>query len=146
MNNLAKLAFAALLLASCSREGDLIGSYEADRYHFLEIAPRIVFQRTGFASGCTLELNEDSSFVFKTCGNVQEGYWSVQANSLILDVHSNRWRTDSLHEHGFNGLWPKPCFSRSFSIDGDHLIHLHKRNPDIEGDYRVFTRLKKIQD
>jgi len=146
MNYLANFAWATLLLASCSREDDLIGTYEADRYHFLEMAPLSVFQKTGFAAGSTLALNEDSSFVFMTCGNIQEGYWSIQADSLILDVHSNRWRTDSLQEHGFNGHWPKPCFSSAFGIDGDHLIHLQKRNPDIDGDYRVFTRLKKIQD
>ena len=146
MNYLANFACAAILLASCSREDDMIGTYEADRYHFLEMAPMSVLQKTGFAAGSTLELNEDSSFVFMTCGNIQEGYWSIQADSLILDVHINRWRIDSLQEHGFNGRSPKPCFSSAFSIDGDHLIYLHKRNPDIEGDYRVFTRLKKIQD
>ena len=84
----------------------MIGTYETDRYHFLEMAPLSVFQKTG----------------------------------------SNRWRTDSLQEHGLNGRWPEPCFSSAFGIEGDHLIHLHKGNPDIEGDYRVFTRLKKIQD
>ncbi|HSF88380.1 MAG TPA: hypothetical protein VLA46_03125 [Saprospiraceae bacterium] len=146
MNYLANFSWATLLLTSCTSEGDMIGTYEADRYHFLEMAPLSVFQKTGFASGATLELNEDSSFVYKTCGNVQEGYWSIHADSLILDVQSNRWRTDSLQEHGFNGRWPQPCFNTAFSIDGDDLIHLHNRNPDMEGDYRVFTRLKKIKD
>lgn len=146
MKNLVKLAFATLLLVSCSREDDLIGKYEADRYHFLEMAPRSIFQKTGFAAGCTLELKEDSSFVYKTCGNVMEGYWSTKEDSLILDIDSNKWRTDSLQEHGYFGRWPKSCLSKTFSIDGQHLIHLYNGNSDIEGDYRVFTRLKKIED
>lgn len=146
MNYLANFAWAAILLASCSREIELIGTYEADRYHFLEMAPLSVFQKTGFAAGSILALNEDSSFVFMTCGNIQEGYWTIQADSLILDIHSNKWIVDSLQEHGYNGRWPKPCYSQVFSIEGDHLLQLRNANPDIEGDYRVFTRLKKIED
>ena len=147
MNYLANFAWAAILLASCSREDDMIGTYEADRYHFLEMTPKVIFEKTGFVANCTLELNEDSTFVYrKTCNSIMEGYWRIQSDSLILDIHNHIWKVDSLQENGFNGRWPKSCYSEMFSIKGDHLLQIRNENPDIEGDYRVFTRLKKIQD
>ena len=87
MNYLANFACAAILLASCSREDDMIGTYEADRYHFLEMTPKVIFEKTGFVANCTLELNEDSTFVYrKTCNSIMEGYWRIQSDSLILDI------------------------------------------------------------
>ena len=56
MNYLANFACAAILLASCSREDDMIGTYEADRYHFLEMTPKVIFEKTGFVANCTLDL------------------------------------------------------------------------------------------
>lgn len=146
MKNLLILVFASLLVASCSREDDLIGTYETDRYNYMVMVSKNIFQKTSFSAGNTIELNEDSSFVYKTCGNIMEGYWTIKSDSLILDIHSNNWRVDSLQEHGYFGRWPKTCYSQTFSIKGDHLLQIRNENPDIEGDYRVFTRLKKIEE
>src|SRR5688572_12858034 len=99
MKYLVKLAFVTLLFASCSKDEDLIGTYETDRYNKVEMVSKNIFQKTSFSAGNTIELNEDSSFIYKTCGNVMEGYWSIISDSLILDIQSNKWRADSLQEH-----------------------------------------------
>lgn len=146
MKPLLFLSILTLILSACSKDENLIGTYTSDRYNFLEMASKSLFQKTGFSAGCTIELNEDSSFVYTTCGNIMKGYWTIQVDSLILDIHSNKWIVDSLQIHGYKGRWPKSCYSQVFSIEGDHLLQLRNENPDIEGDYRVFTRLKKIED
>ncbi len=141
------LFIIAIILVSCSKEEVLIGRYEADRYSFLEMAPKSMFQKTGFVANCTLELKGDSTFVYhRTCNTAMEGYWSIKSDSLILDVHSHKWIVDSIQETGINGHWLKSCFSETFRIEGDHPFQIRNEDPAIEGDYRAFTRLKKLED
>lgn len=136
-----------IIFTSCSKEVELIGSYKADRYSFLEMAPKNIFQKTGFVANCTLELKDDSTFVYhRTCNTAMEGYWSIKSDSLILDVYSHKWIVDSIQKNGINGHWLKSCFSETFRIEGDLLFQIRNEDPAIEGDYRVFTRLKKLED
>jgi hypothetical protein len=129
-----------ILLNSCSREADFTGIYETDKYSLAEKASKNIFTKTGFVVGSKLELKDDSTFLYQTCGNRMEGHWHILNDSLILDVDSNLWRSDSLQEVGLFGRMPGADFDLTFQINGDCLVQV-KRPNDGQGAY--FLRLKK---
>ncbi len=51
-----------------------------------------------WAIGSILNLEKDSTFYMKNCGNVLEGKWKVEKDSLLLFIDSNRFVIDSLNE------------------------------------------------
>ena len=51
-----------------------------------------------WATGSTLNLEKDSTFFMKNCGNILEGKWGVKKDSLLLFINSNRFVIDSLNE------------------------------------------------
>jgi hypothetical protein len=60
-----------------------------------------------FSIGSELRINVNSTFLYTTCGNIISGTWTASRDSLFLHAKTNRWRNDSLNQHGFNGEWPK---------------------------------------
>lgn len=60
-----------------------------------------------FFVGSELSLNPDSTFTYKTCGNIMTGLWRYYNDSLLLIANTNRWRSDSLNRYGYQGQWPK---------------------------------------
>ena len=60
-----------------------------------------------FFVGSELILNPDSTFTYKTCGNIITGNWKCNHDSLLLLAKTNRWRSDSLNKFGYQGKWPK---------------------------------------
>lgn len=51
-----------------------------------------------WGTGSTLNLEKDSTFFMKNCGNILEGKWKVENDSLLLFASSNRFVIDSLNE------------------------------------------------
>ena len=56
--------------------------------------------------GGAIEIKEDSTFYYQTCGNIVTGNWRLKKDTLYLFSESNRWRNDSLHLNGFEGRHP----------------------------------------
>jgi hypothetical protein len=113
-----------LIFTSCNRDNKII----IGKYKFIEtskIERMWLYLTSGinhFFVGCEIELNNDSSYVYKTCGNIIKGNWKVSNDSLFCFIKSNRWRNDSLDKFGFNGKWPKISDKPTiFKIDGKYL-------------------------
>ena len=51
-----------------------------------------------WAIGSILNLEKDSTFYMKNCGNILEGKWKVKKDSLLLFINSNRFVIDSLNK------------------------------------------------
>jgi hypothetical protein len=105
-----------------------------------EKASKNIFRKTGFVVGSELELKDDSTFHYQTCGNRMEGHWHILNDSLILDVDSNLWRSDSLKEVGLFGRMPGTDFDLAFKINGDCLVQV--KVPD-DTKVAYYLRLKK---
>jgi hypothetical protein len=104
----------------------LAGTYESPDYSFFEKVYYTFLNPTFIFAGTTLELEDDSSFHKTTCGIITTGDWSIEADTLLLHIKTNRWRNDSLHQHGFNGEWPKlPSHPEKYIIDGKMLRQRH---------------------
>ena len=118
---------------------ELTGTYQSPNYSIFDKVYYNLLQRTSFAVGTTLELKEDSSFHLTTCGNIITGNWSVNADTLLLHATTNRWRNDSLQQHGFNGEWPRlGSQPEKYLIDGKMLRQRYR----IED--RVIFDLEKV--
>jgi hypothetical protein len=82
---------------------------------------------TSYTVGSELQVNEDSSYCYITCGNIMTGTWKIKDDSLMLMMETNRWRNDSLNEHGFNGKWPEVYMKPfGFKITGNCLTTVQK--------------------
>ena len=51
-----------------------------------------------YTVGNTVKLNEDSTFMYSTCGIIQKGTWITSKDTLFLNVKSSVWRNDSLRQ------------------------------------------------
>lgn len=108
MKKYCLIVFLFILLVSCSNQNDLVDKYETVKpnrlkwmwYYYIE-------GYRGYASGTELTLKEDSTFHLITCGNIIDGTWHCNDDSLYLSVDSNKWRKDSLQKHGYNGKCPQ---------------------------------------
>ena len=84
------------------------GKYSYIKWTQLEVAWLSVTKGIHhFFVGSELILNPDSTFKYKTCGNLMTGYWKCKNDSLLLLAKTNRWRSDSLNKYGYHGKWPK---------------------------------------
>ncbi len=73
------------------------------------------------------------------------GKWHVRSDSLFLIMQTNRWRIDSLHEHGWKGTHPKAAGEARFVINGDRLIEYGKAT--IKGkSWNVIDELEQVND
>ena len=45
--------------------------------------------------GSSLKLKEDSTFIYKTCGNLINGTWKTENDSLRLSITQNMLKVDS---------------------------------------------------
>lgn len=142
LNTITYTIITFFLLAACSRKIEVIGIYNTDRYSRAEKFSKSIVNKTWFVVGSSLEVNEDSTFHYQTCGNIMDGNWHIQRDSLVLDIDSNRWRSDSLQENGLLGRKPGSDFDLTFKINGDCLIQIKKPKDGI-GSY--YLRLKKAE-
>jgi len=132
------------LFSTCSTYGqDLVGTYQSERPNLLKMAWKYVVQGYDhFFVGSELHLKRDSSFRMITCGNIMTGNWYAESDTLYLKHETNRWRDDSLHQHGFNGEWPESVkYTEKVIYNDDKLIF----NTKLEGDQKAYDVLEKIK-
>jgi hypothetical protein len=103
------LATFFFLNCSAQEKGSIqTGKYSYIKWTQLEMAWISVTKGIHhFFVGSELVLNCDSSFTYKTCGNIMTGIWKYNNDSLSLIANSNRWRSDSLDKYGYQGKWPE---------------------------------------
>ena len=69
------LIYSFLFLVSCKSDNAIkIGSYQSVRFNKFELGILYVFKGIkGAYVGCKIELKNDSSFVYTTCGSIMNG-------------------------------------------------------------------------
>jgi len=103
------VVFFCITLIACETDRSIkIGTYQYVRYNKIQWIWLYYFHGIkSYNVGSELILEKDSLFIYTTCGNIIKGKWNTHKDSLFLNIKSNRWRSDSLNLHGFNGTWPK---------------------------------------
>lgn len=48
--------------------------------------------------GTSIELKKDSSYIYTTCGNIEEGIWKMNGNKIVLKCQEKKMRIDSLND------------------------------------------------
>lgn len=100
-----------LISISCSsvkKKQVLIGHYESKTYTVFQ---RIVMQMKNqtYVLQSNLELNNDSTYTFRSCGNIISGTWQViHCDTLVLYCTNNKFRNDSLNKVKIASCGTKP--------------------------------------
>lgn len=141
MKTACLIIFLICSVLACSKpDFEIIGNYQTPHYNLFENLA-FALKRKKHTIGCSLEVNNDSTFTYKTCGNIISGTWTTKSDSLLLSVISNRWRNDSLAVNGYNGTFPnistKPIIFRIKNPYLDQELTPIFSNPTI------INRLKK---
>jgi hypothetical protein len=90
----------SLLFLKCSTQNSVLsltGKYVSKKYNFIDK----MFMRLNSESNVVnsdLTLNNDSSYIYNTCGNIIKGKWQVKRDSLILFCYENNYRNDSINK------------------------------------------------
>jgi hypothetical protein len=116
------------MLLGCKNDHQIkIGSYKSVTYNKFDFAFQYLFKGINSAFvGSEINLKNDSSFVYTTCGNIMKGSYYVKNDSLFLKVKSNRFRIDSLNDKGINGHFATvPINPIKFKIDNEYLFQIH---------------------
>lgn len=104
----------------------VVGKYRSVSTGLLKERYEYIFKNSVRIIGSELDIRQDSTFRYQTCANLMTGKWHLRSDSLFLMMQINRWRIDSLHEHGWKGTHPKPGGEARFVIKGDRLIEYGK--------------------
>ena len=101
--------FLLPLIISC----DTAGKFHVEGYYETEIVTLtdLIFGGPPFGRVVGIELNikPDSTFLYKTCGNIMSGKWKIKQDSLLLVVQTNISKKDSIH-------YVPPYKNRTFKI------------------------------
>lgn len=79
-------------------DNEIVGVYKSKKMGYYDLTENYIKGIKSHIVGCSLVLNKDSSFFYKTCGNIQKGNWKKRNDSLLLYVKSSRFSLDSLDE------------------------------------------------
>lgn len=91
-----KCFIVGIVFISCSSSDTTIaGTYLSKKETKLD---KLFNSYDYWAIGSTLNLEKDSTFFMKNCGNILEGRWKVKHDSLVLFINSNKFVIDSLNE------------------------------------------------
>lgn len=86
-----------MVFISCSSiEKPLFGTYISKKETKFD---RLFNSYDYWGIGSILNLEKDSTFYMKNCGNILEGKWKVKKDSLLLFINSNRFVIDSLNKN-----------------------------------------------
>ena len=97
----------ALFAQQSPENGVKVGTYTSYHYTLIERITLFTFKHINyFANGCEIEIKDNSTFRYTTCGNIILGNWKEKNDSLFLYVESNRFRNESIQKVGLNGIWP----------------------------------------
>lgn len=85
---------------SCSTQKkieDLSGKYMSKKYSMISKIG-MAMKSESHVLNSELMLNQDSSYIHTTCGNIVKGKWNIRNDSLFLFCEENRYRNDSLNQ------------------------------------------------
>lgn len=138
------LLFLLVSLGSSGYGQELVGTYESENPGLIKKGwLYFVGGYKGLLAGTELQLQADSSFQMTTCANLLTGHWYASQDTLYLEYETNRWRIDSLQEHGFNGKWPTVGKGyQKVKYKGDKLI-FHSTTQEDEKLYDVLVKVKE---
>lgn len=71
--------------------------------------------------GSSLDLNEDKTFHFETCGLLIDGNWAIKNEKLVLSPITNRFKNDSIAKIKTPDLTGRGDFFK-FSIKKNKLV------------------------
>ena len=134
-----------MLLSSCKQEDtEIYGTYQGVDYNWLEQV-WMHLNNSWYTIGNDLAIKEDSTFTYSNCSTIMTGTWSVEVDTLLLDVATARWKIDSLQRLGFKGRWPSvPEKPYKYHFQGDQLLRketfFHKGK-----DQTVVYQMKKVK-
>jgi hypothetical protein len=86
---------------------DLTGHYVSAPVNKVELKKAYLSGEAMPVKGSELKLNKDSTYVYKTCGNIIKGKWRVSKDSLVLFTRSNRRRNEGVIKNDSDGKQPK---------------------------------------
>lgn len=84
----------SVFISCSSTEKSVFGTYSSKKQNWKD---NLFIGYDIWANGTTLNLEKDSSFVLKSCGNTLKGDWKIKNDSLLLYIHSNKFNIDSLN-------------------------------------------------
>ena len=85
-------------IISCTKKNkneNIVGVYKSSKLNFIE---NLKYNTTKEINGLKLNLKQDSTFHFDTCGLLIKGFWNVSSDSLKLEVNSINFVNDSINE------------------------------------------------
>ena len=97
------LSGIGLIIGCHSYSEGIVGKYQSKEHSLITKGYLSIFKNTTFIIGSSLQIKSDSTFYMENCGNIEEGTWSIQHDSLLLYCISNRKRTDSLNKTDSTG-------------------------------------------
>ena len=85
-----------LISYSCkSQDKNLIGKYTSSPLNSLE---KRSYKTNKYIKGMVLNLRNDSTYHYNTCGIILEGKWEVKKDSLLLKISKMRFANDSINK------------------------------------------------
>ena len=117
------LLLATTLLCSCKskqKTQSISGKYVSEKY---KIASKIfmALRKESYVLNSVLILNNDSSYLLNTCGNIIKGKWINHNDSLFLFCHENYIIKDSIRNSRIPSCGGKPSI---FIIDKKKAVKL----------------------
>lgn len=107
------LFIVGLSCAPSKNKWDLSGEYTSKTYSLMQ---KILLQanNTTYVLHAKIILNQDSTYIYTTCGTEMKGIWHVKNDSLILNCKQNKYHNDSI-----NKIRPPSCGTKPliFLID-----------------------------
>lgn len=73
-----------------------MGNYASYRHSYLSNCLDY-FQNNSYTKGESIEINSDSTFVYKNCSMIMNGNWKVKNDSLLLYFSKKTFIIDSLN-------------------------------------------------
>ena len=119
---------------TCSfSQKNIIGTYKSS----MPSTFYVFFHKGHYSTGSVLTLHADSTFIYNICGNILQGVWQVQNDSLLITILTNMYKHDSSVHHT-NSV-------QKFYVDGGVLIHRRPRSQSIQNGkyYYGYDLLKK---
>ena len=144
MKKAFQILFVLIILLSCSKQIQLIGTYKSESPSYIKKIWKYYTQGyTSYAIGAEIILKKDSIFDLITCANIINGKWYCMKDSLYLVYETNRWRNDSLQKYGYEGKWPQiPQKPFALKIKRNKLLW-HMEGVEEGKAYKTLNILKK---
>ena len=97
----------SVLISACNSGMVKTGDYASYKLSKFKSATLMLSGYAGYSAGMKLHLEEDSTFIYSTCGHILEGNWTDNKNHIFLDIERSFQRVDSIqsYEVPIDSLW-----------------------------------------